>query len=296
MLDAEIREKTGQKAVLLSVGGKLALTVFNFLVGIISGSTALVVESAHTFSDILTSAIAFLGFKIGLKPPDREHPYGHGRAEPLMGLAIVFFLVVVAFEIFSQVYTKIRVPTLTSPSYLAVVMAAAGIGVNFALTSYSMKVGRKINSPAIVADANHQKVDIFACTAILVGVLGSKMGFPILDPIVAFFIGIMILKTAWDVFKENVDIIMGKVPSEKILTDIKSAAVSVPGVYGAHNIRINYMGPCASTELHIEVGGDIELREAHRLSDEVEKNIVESVDVVTLATVHVCPVGEDGTC
>ena len=210
-----------------------------------------------------------------------------------MGLAIVFFLVIVAFEIFSQVYTKIMTPNLSSPSYLAAVMAFAGIGVNFVLTSYSMKVGRKIMSPAIIADAHHQKVDIFACAAILVGTLGSKMGFPILDPIVAFFIGLMILKTAWDVFKENVNNIMGKVPSEKILTDIKSAALSVPGVCGAHNIRINYMGPCASTELHIEVGGDMELRKAHKLSDEVEKSIVESVDVVTLATVHVCPVGED---
>ncbi|AEG19300.1 cation diffusion facilitator family transporter [Methanobacterium paludis] len=293
-MDAEMREKTGQKAVILSVSGKIALTIFNFIVGILSGSTALIVESAHTFSDIMTSAIAFIGFKIGLRPPDKEHPYGHGRAEPLMGLAIVLFLIIIAYEIFSEVYTKVTLGvSLTPPSYLAAVMALVGVGANFALTSYSMKVGKKVNSPAIIADANHQKVDIFACVAILVGVIGAKMGFPILDPIVAFFIGLMVLKTALDVFKDNIDNIMGKIPSEKLLTDVKSAALSVVGVYDAHDIRINYMGPCASAELHIEVGGDLALREAHKLSHKVEKNIIENVDVVTLAIVHVCPVGED---
>jgi len=85
-------EKTGRKAVTVAISGNILLTIFNFVVGILSGSTALVAEAAHTLSDVITSMITAVGFRIGLKPPDSEHPYGHGRAEPLVGLVIVVFL------------------------------------------------------------------------------------------------------------------------------------------------------------------------------------------------------------
>src|ERR1700690_1045264 len=105
-VDGEVRNKIGQKAVTVSVTGKIILTILNFIIGTLSGSTALVAESAHTFSDIFTSAIAFIGFKIGLKPADKDHPYGHGKAEPLAGLLIVIFLVVISYEIFLEVDRK----------------------------------------------------------------------------------------------------------------------------------------------------------------------------------------------
>ena len=205
-MNGEIKGKIGQRAVIFSVSGKMTLTILNFIVGIISGSTALIAESAHTFSDILTSTIAFIGFKIGLKPADKEHPYGHGKAEPLAGLLIVIFLIIIAYEIFSEVYQKLTLgAALTPPGIIAAVMALVGVGVNYAMTSYSMKIGKKINSPAIIADANHQKVDIFACIAIFIGIIGSRMGMPILDPLVGGFVGVLILKTAFDVACENID-------------------------------------------------------------------------------------------
>src|SRR5512137_2906812 len=93
------REKAGTKASFVAIFGNIFLTIFNFTVGILSGSTALVAEGAHTLSDVLTSIIAFVGFKIGMRPADEEHHYGHGRAEPIVGLIIVVFLGVVAYEI-----------------------------------------------------------------------------------------------------------------------------------------------------------------------------------------------------
>ena len=145
----KIKDKIGRRTVIFSISGKTVLTVLNFVVGTISGSTALVAESAHTFSDIFTSAIAFIGFKIGLKPADKDHPYGHGKAEPLAGLLIVIFLVVISYEIFLEVFHKIALgSSLTPPGIIAAVMALIGIGANFAMSSYSLKMGRKINSPS----------------------------------------------------------------------------------------------------------------------------------------------------
>ena len=296
-MDADEREKSGRKAIIVGISGNTILVIFNFIVGTLSGSTALIAESAHTFSDILDSSIAFIGFKIGLKPPDIEHPYGYGRAESLAGLITVIFLLIIAFEILSEVYQKLLLGGgLAPPGWIAAIMALVGIIINFTMTNYMTKTGRKINSPAIIADAKHQRVDIFTCIAIFAGVVGSQLGMPILDPLVALFIVVLVLKTAFDVAKDNVNNILGKIPSEVILNDIKAAALSVNGTSGIHDIKVNYTGPYASVDVHIEVDPVLSLIEAHEISTQVEKRIIDQVDIVTIVNVHVCITGEKGVC
>jgi cation diffusion facilitator family transporter len=296
-LDSQTRKKIGKKAVYVAISGNIMLTILNFVVGTLSGSVALVAESSHTLSDVLTSIITSVGFRIGMMPPDSEHPYGHGRAEPLAGLVIVVFLCIVAFEILSEVYRKLLAGgNLNPPDMTAAFMALVGIGVNLAMTTYMMRAGKRIKSPAIVADAQHQKVDIFSCTAILIGVIGSRLGIPVLDPIVAIFISIIVLKTAFNIGRENINNIMGTVPSHEVLVDIKKAALSVEGVLGVHNVKINYVGPYASLDLHVEVKADLTLKEAHRIAHDVERNVIDGVEIVTMVNVHVCPKGEDRFC
>lgn len=293
-MDAELRHKTGRRAVIVAISGNIFLTIFNFIVGILSGSTALVAESAHTLSDVLTSIITAIGFRIGLKPPDSEHPYGHGRAEPLVGLLIVVFLVFIAYEIISEAYKKLLLMgSLAPPDWTAAVMAIIGIGVNLTMTTYMTRVGKKINSPAIIADAQHQKVDIFSCTAIVVGVIGSNFGILILDPLVAVLIAVLVLRTAFNVGKDNINNLMGKIPSNDLLIEIIQAGMSVEGVRGIHNVKVNYMGPNASVDLHIAVDPELSLRNAHKIANNVEKKVIERVDIVSIVYVHVCPDGED---
>ena len=296
-LDTVEREKIGRKAIIVSISGNAALVIFNFIVGTLSGSTALVAESAHTFSDIFTSAIAYLGFKIGLKPADMEHPYGYGRAESLAGLLTVVFLLFISYEILLDVYKKLLLGGgLAPPDWTAAIMALVGVVVNFTITNYMTKTGQKINSPAIIADAKHQRVDILTCIAIFVGVVGSQLGFPILDPVVALVIVVLVLRTAFNVAKDNVNNILGKVPSEDILNNIKAAALSVDGTLGIHDVKINYVGPYASADLHIEVDPNLSLIDAHKISTKVEKTIIDHVEIVTIVNVHVCLTGRKGVC
>jgi cation diffusion facilitator family transporter len=293
-MDGEIRNKTGRKAVTVAIVGNILLTIFNFIVGTLSGSSALVAEAAHTLSDVLTSIITAIGFRIGLKPPDMDHPYGHGRAEPLVGLVIVVFLVFIAYEIISEAYHKIiLMGALAPPVWTAALMALIGIGVNFGMTTYMMRVGRKINSPAILADAQHQRVDIFSCAAIVVGVVGSNFGILILDPLVAVLIAVLVLKTAYNVLIDNINNLMGKVPSRDLIKDIENAALVADGVRGVHDIRLNYMGPNASVDLHVDVDPELSLRNAHKIAHLVEKSVRDRVDIVSIIYVHVCPEGED---
>lgn len=293
-MDENTRKKTGRKAVTVAISGNILLTIFNFVVGILSGSTALVAEAAHTLSDVITSMITAVGFRIGLKPPDSEHPYGHGRAEPLVGLVIVVFLVFIAYEIISEAYSKLLLMgSLAPPDWTAALMAIIGIAVNITMTRYMMNVGKKINSPAIIADAQHQKVDVFSCAAIVVGVAGSNMGLLILDPLVAVLIAVLVLKIAFDVGKENINNLMGKVPSTDLIVEITKAGTSVKGVKGMHDIKVNYMGPNASVDLHITVDPELSLRNAHKIAHQVEKSVIDRVDIVSIVYVHVCPEGED---
>lgn len=284
------REKLGKKASYIAIFGNIFLTIFNLIIGVYSGSTALVAEAYHTLSDVLTSVIAFIGFKIGMRPADEEHQYGHGRAEPIVGLIIVVFLGVVAYEILSGVYSKIVISgTLTPPDWIAALMALIGIFINYTMTTYLIRSGKKINSPALIADGNHQKVDIFSCAAVLVGVVGSQFGLPILDPLVAIIIALIIIRTAYQVAKDNLNTLMGKIPSKQIINDIEDSALSIKCVKGVHDIKINNMGPYLSAELHIELNKDLKFEKSHEITESVEQKIINDIENIKMVTVHTDP-------
>ena len=290
----DFRQKGGKKAAMVAITANCILTILNIAVGIISGSYALVSEGAHTLSDVATSVIAYIGFYIGQKPADEEHPIGHGRAEAISGLVIVIFLVLIAWEIIQGSVEKISNPSLiTVPSTLAAVMAVVGIIVNLRVSEYIIDLGKQIKSPAIVADGKHQKTDIFSSIAILVGVVVSNMGYPILDPIIALIIGGLILKTAYEITKENIDNIMGKVPSEEFIRKIKKVAEEAPEAENAHNIKVDYLGAYATVALHIELDGSMTLDESHEIVHKVQNNILNEIPEVKYVMVHACPIGSD---
>ena len=288
----EFRQKGGKKAARVAIIANCILTVLNIAVGILAGSYALISEGAHTLSDVATSLIAYIGFYIGQKPADDEHPIGHGRAEAISGLVIVIFLVVVAWEIIHGAVEKIFNPSLiTVPSTLAAIMAVTGILVNLQVSSYIINLGKQIKSPAIVADGKHQRTDIFSSIAILVGVVVSNMGFPILDPIIALIIGGLILKTGYEIGKDNINNIMGKVPSQEFINKIKTVAEETPDAKNAHNIKVDYLGAYATVTLHIELDGNMTLNESHKIVHKVQNNIINKIPEVKYVMVHACPIG-----
>ena len=288
----DFRSKAGTKAVTVAIVANCFLTVFNIIIGVMSGSYALISEGAHTLSDIVTSIVAFAGFKIGQKPADEEHPVGHGRAEAISGLIIVLFLAMVAYEIMTGAVDKFLNPsTITVPDTLAAIMAVFGIIINYSVSEYIIRIGKEIKSPAIVADGQHQKTDIFSSVAVLLGVVVSNMGYPILDPFIGFIIGLLILKTAYEIGKTNLDNIMGKVPSQEFIDKIKEIANNTPPAQEAHNIKVDYMGSYALVTLHIKLDGNLTLDETHRIVHKVQNNIIKEMPEVKYAMVHACPIG-----
>lgn len=293
-MDMELREKGGTKATSVAIAANIFLTVFNIIVGFASGSSALISEGAHTFTDIVTTVVAYVGFKLSLRPADPDHPLGYGRVEALSGLFIVLFLVVIAWEIFEKGFKQIyfhQVQPVTES--LVVAMAFIGILVNLGVSTYLIRIGKQIKSPAIVADGQHQRTDIFSSIAILIGALITNMGYPIFDPVISIFIGFLILKTAIQLFIANFNYIIGKVPSEAFIDEIGDIAESIPDVHNAHDIRVDYMGNYAVVSLHIELEGDMILNESHKLSHEVQDKILQEKPEVRYVIVHICPLGSN---
>ena len=287
-----LRHKEGRKAVFIAIIGNVFLTIFNILVGINSGSFALITEGAHTLSDVATSIIAFLGFEVGQKPADAEHPLGHGRAEAISGLVIVIFLCMVSFEILRSAIIKLFFGgEITTPTLLAAGMAIVGLIINLLISHQIIKIGTSINSPAIVADGHHQRTDLFNSLAILIGVIVANLGYPIIDPVVGLIIGVIIFYTAFKVGRDNINNIMGKVPSEELIQEIHDTAESVPGVYGVHDIRVNYLGAYATATLHVSLDPDLSLNEAHKIAHLVQNKVDDKVDLIEGVTCHTCPLG-----
>jgi cation diffusion facilitator family transporter len=287
------RNKAGKKAAIIAITTNFLLTILNITVGHLGGSYALIAEGMHTFSDVITSIIAFIGFKMGQKPADEDHPLGHGRAEPVAGLIIVLFLTIVGYEIIDTAKDKILNPSLIHvPDIYVAIMAVFGIIFNYAMSKYIIRIGKEINSPAIVADGQHQKTDIYSSVAIVIGVIVANSGFSILDPIIGMVIGLLILKTAFELAKENLNSILGKVPDKEIFKKIEKAAVEIPDVYEPHNIKVDNYGPYYIVNLNIKVDGNITVNEAHKLVSAVEKNILK-IDNIKAVSAKACPLELD---
>ena len=270
------------------------LTALNISVGLLCGSSALVSEGAHTFSDIITTIVAYIGFHYSQKPADRQHPIGYGRVEALSGLFIVLFLSLVSWEIFEKAVKQIFFhQALTVPDIHVAVMAVVGIIVNFLVSGYIIRMGKQINSPAIVADGQHQRTDIFSSIAVLIGAIVSNMGYPILDPIVAIIIGFLIFRLAVKLFIINFNYLVGKVPSEDFVYEIIDIANSVPNSQDAHEVKVDYMGNYAIVSLHIKVDGNMSVNESHKIAHEVQNKILKEKSEVRYVVVHTCPIGLD---
>lgn len=290
----ELRQKGGKKAATVAIVANIFLTIANVTVGILSGSYALISEGAHTLSDVTTSVIAYVGFYYGQKPADEEHPLGHGRAEAISGLIIVIFLFIVGWEIFEGAFFKILNPsTITVPNTLAAIMAVVGILVNLSVSNYIISIGKEIKSPAIVADGQHQRTDVFSSIAILVGVIVSNIGFPILDPFVGLIISLLIFKTGAEILIENINNIMGKLPSQELIEEIEKVANSCPQVEHAHEVKVDYLGTYATVSLHVELDGNMTLNESHEIAHKVQDKIVKEIPEIKYVNVHTCPIGSE---
>lgn len=284
------RYRKAKIGVLLGIFGNLFLSIFKLIAGIFGNSFAVVADSIHSLSDMLTSVVVWIGLRVGKKPPDKYHPYGHGDAEPIAGLIVAIVLGVIGFEFIREAIAEIITGKIYTPGTIAIIAVVVSIIAKYWMTFFVMKIGKETRSPALLADAYHHKSDFYTSIAVLIGVAGARAGFSVLDPLAAIIVSFWIIKIGFDLGKKNIFSLMGEMPSEEILSEIKKITSKIKGVKNVHNVKIHYVGPNAFVTMHVNIDRGMKLSEAHKIASVVEDELKKKVDPISYVTVHPEPV------
>ncbi|WP_148883191.1 cation diffusion facilitator family transporter [Thermococcus aciditolerans] len=274
------------RPIWVSILGNVLLSLLKLAVGFMYSSIALISDGVHSLSDVITSVIGYAGIRISSKPPDKSHPFGHSRFEPLVAFLIGEALIIVAYEIGRDAVYRIIEGGAIEVNSIMLGVTLLSILSKELMFRYSVHIGRKLNSQILIADAYHHRSDALSSVAVLVGLGAQELGFMYGDSIAGLVVSVFLLKVSLEVILENLAYLTGQAPPFEICEEIKERALGVPNVLGVHDLRAHYVGSKLHVELHIEVPPELSLKEAHDVSEEV-KRVIESLPEVEVAFVHV---------
>jgi cation diffusion facilitator family transporter len=267
----------------------LLLAVAKGAVWFQTGSLAVGSEAINSLADAIYSLVVLAGLYLTTQPPDFDHPHGHERIEPFVSLFVALGVFAAGGLVLYRAGTSILSGNVASTTSLLAVGVLVGTGfVKYSLYRYCLRVGEDVNSPALVAAGLDNRNDILTAGAALVGVLGARIGMPILDPLAAGIVSFGILYTGWEIVRDNVDYLVGRAPPEDLRATIVQRALSHPDVEGVHDVVAHYVGPEIDVSMHIEVEGDRTLIEAHNIETKVMHSI-QDIPRVDDAFIHVDP-------
>lgn len=282
------RKRYGLVEGLTSIIINAVLFGIKAVVGITVGSIAVIADATHTFSDTLTSLVLVFGYRVASKPPDSEHPFGHGRAEEIATLVIGVLLGVVGFEIAKAGYERAVSATLFAYDVIVVYVLVASAFVKLALGVWAFALGSRHGSRAIVGDAYHHIADALSSALVAAALYIGGNEHPWLDGALAVALSAVILFVAARLTYGSISALMGSGPSKEELEEITRVAEKAhPLVKRVHHVHLHRYGDHVEVTLHIELPGDISLADAHEIATSVENEVRKKLGYE--ATVHVEP-------
>ena len=279
------------RSTLLGILVNLGLSAAKISAGIMGHSFALVADGLESGADVLSGLVVFFGLKIAVKPPDADHPYGHGKAEPIAALCVGLSLVAAAVTIMVESIHEIRTPHRLPAPYTLVVLAGVLI-VKELLFRYVGTVGNSIGSLAVKGDAWHHRSDaitsVFAFFGISIALIGGP-GWETADCWAALCAAVVILYNAWSQLRPAIMELADIAPDPDITTRVREIAARVPGVLGLDKCFVRKMGFSFYVDLHIIVSGELSVREGHRIAHLVEDFVLHGLPQISEVHVHVEP-------
>ena len=277
----------GIKVTLVGTASNLLLSIIKLIGGIIGNSAALVADAVHSISDLLTDVIVLITLKIGQKPKDDNHPYGHGKVESLGTTAIGFFVISAGLGLAYEAWDIIQSGAPRSPELLAAGIALISIFIKEWLFRYTRSVGKKSSSSILLANAWHHRSDAISSIAALIGIIGSMAGFPVLDPIAAAMVSLMIIKVGYELtlggFRDLMDTALNEKDTQKLQTTIDD----ISGVIKSHDLRTRKIGEGILMDVHIQVDSDLTVTEGHEVGERVRRQLIKNYPNTQDVLVHV---------
>ena len=291
-MDDKLVVKTAVKVSTVSIVLNIVLSMLKLFAGIFGKSMAMLSDAIHSLSDVFGSIIVIIGVKVSKKKEDADHPFGHDRLECLASLAlgaILFFTgAMLAYEGIDKIYTKAPIST---PGKIALFAAIVSIIAKEGMFWYTKINANRINSDALRAEAWHHRSDALSSVGSLIGVAGAMLGLKILDPIMGCVIGLVIIKVAFDIAKEAIDKMVDKACDDETIEKMKKEVHNVDGVKGLDLIKTRMFGTKIYVEIEISVDGNLILKDAHAIAEQVHDNIEKNFEYVKHCVVHVNPYG-----
>ena len=287
-----MEKKIALRVSTVSIVINIALSLFKLLAGIIASSGAMVSDAIHSASDVFSTIIVIIGVHISGRKSDHDHQYGHERLECVASIVLAVILCVTGLgigykgikTIFSGRYEKLAIPGI-----LALAAAACSIIVKEWMYWYTRAAAKKINSGALMADAWHHRSDSLSSIGALIGILGSRMGYPVLDSVASVVICLFIIKAAYDIFKDAVDKMVDKACDDETIEAMRKVICEQEGVLGIDILRTRLFGNKIYVDIEISADGSRTLNETHAVAESVHDKIEENFPYVKHCMVHVNP-------
>ncbi len=288
-------EKVAMRVSRNSIFVNVFLAVAKLIAGVISHSSAMVSDAVHSASDVFSTVVVMIGVKIANRESDDNHPYGHERLESVASLLLAVLLAVTGIGIGYQGVRTIIAGTegshIVIPTALPLAAAVISILIKEGMYWYTIRAAVSINSGALKADAWHHRSDAMSSIGSFIGILGAKIGYPILDPIASVVICVFILKAAFDISRDAVGKMTDEACDDKMVEAVKGVVKRQQGVIRLDDIKTRMFGNKAYVDIEISVDGDMNLREAHRIAERVHEQVEKNFPSVKHCMVHVNPYG-----
>ncbi len=274
----------------------MVLFAFKLVAGIVGRSGAMVADAVHSASDFATDIVVLLFVRISAKPRDDDHDWGHGKYETLASLIIGVVLLAVSVELLVESVEKISAvvagEVLPRPGIIAIIAAAVSIVAKEALYQYSMRVGRKLDSPSVIANAWHHRSDALSSIGALLGIgcayfLGEK--WRIADPIAAIVVAALIMKVAINLCRTAIAELLEKSLPAEVEEEILAIISATPNVHKPHNLRTRSIGSNIAIEVHIRVDGSMTVHASHEISRDIEQRLRNRFGQQTAVAIHIEP-------
>ena len=284
--------KDGIKVSIVTIIGNIFLSIFKLAAGWFGKSNAMISDSIHSLSDVLSTIIVLIGLKISSKDSDESHPYGHERIECIAAfiLAIILFITGLSIgwmgikTIFYTSYSKIEVPTT-----IALIAAIISIITKEAMYWYTRNIAKKIKSNALMADAWHHRSDALSSIGSLIGIGGAMLGFKLLDPIASIIICLCIIKVAFDIFMDSVNKMIDRSCSDSFIKQIKNLILSIDGVIEIDSIKTRLFGNKIYIDIEVSANENLSLKEAHQIAQNIHDEVESNFEEVKHCMVHMNP-------
>jgi cation diffusion facilitator family transporter len=283
--------RSGIICLWLGLLGNALMIVVKFFLGVVGRSQALFADAVHSLSDFGTDLLAFTGLRYLTKGSDRDHPFGHGKIETLMSMLIGIALIMVGLWIGYQAAESLVLSRPSSPNLYALYGAALSIVVKEWMYQYTVRVGRRIKSQVLVANAWHHRSDALSSIAALIGIGAAVINpaWSFMDAVAALFVALLIVKVGFDITVPAFQAAADAAPTQERIRQITEVAEAVPGVRSAHDIRARSYSNQLYVELHAVVDPSITVSAGHKIADEIRAKIMEKIPDILDVIIHIDP-------